>query len=205
MVIATPPDTRAPTGDSPAPGIFRAPLLESVLAELPRRGRQVILDLGPARERTLDYFLSAGPNRLVVADIVDALAQGTADPAAPALLPAFGEQPPDLVLGWDLPGYVDQKVLATVLDRIAAASRGGTLLHCMVVYSARSVPRRPPHHCILPDASVSRRPRDGEEMPATSCPIGDLERLLPRFAMERSVLLRNGFQECLFRCRQPGH
>lgn len=204
-MITAPSDAGIKATDTQAADIFRAPLLEAVLTDLRTRERVSVLDAGPARGRTLAFF-SQGRHRLAFADAITTLAEEgyTADGTEPgALLPDLGNQPLDLVLCWDLPNYLAQKQFAAVLEPIAGASSSATLIHCIVAYSAQRIPERPGDHAILPDASVSRRVSGGER-PAPKYPMADLDRFLPRYVMERSVLLRNGFQECLLRCRRPG-
>lgn len=118
---------------------------------------------------------------------------------AEALLPKRREEPTDLVLCWDLLNYASRPALAALMERVAARSRRGTLVHALIYYSAPLMPSRP--SCFVPvddQRLLNVDPRPLERKAPRYSP-EDLAHCMPRYEVDRARLLRNGMQEFLFR------
>lgn len=189
-------------GETANTAALNAPLFRSVIERLHAGGRWVILDLGAAQSGTVSLF-SQFRCRLEIADIgpdIDLL-NAAEDPAAvaEALLPPGREEPVDIVLCWDLLNYLSRPALTALMDGVARRSRPQTLLHGLIVYSARRMPVRPGRFLPTEDARLLNVGASLEQRDAPRYSPEDLALAMPLFTVERAMLLRNGMQEFLFR------
>lgn len=189
---------------------MRVPLLNALAERLQDGRRWVILDFGPARSGTI-AFCNRFRCRLEVADLARDLGtlNSAAEPAeiarrAEAVLPPRGDRV-DLVLCWDLLNYLQRPALAALMDRVAARTRAGTLVHALIVYSAVRMPAIP-CSCVPvfdPDSGDAVRllgpPGTTGERDAPRYTPDDLRRCLPAYRLDRGTLLSNGMQELMFR------
>lgn len=192
------------SGAAPGDGLS-APLFHSLVDRLGDGGRFVVLDLAAARPATV-RLLSQFRCRYEVAELADAIDSLNAeqDPRrlrvlAEAALPARRREPTDIVLCWDLINYLNRPALTAVMESIASRGRVGTLVHALVYYAARRMPERPASflpldeqrlEIVAPGSALRDAPRYSPE---------DLATCMPRYAVDRARLLRNGMQEFLFR------
>ena len=186
-------------------GGVNAPLFRRLLESQSAERRAVVLDLGPARMETVALF-SQFRCRLEFADLGDSLDQlnGEADPLllrqkAESLLPRRRQEAADIVLCWDLLNYLQRPALMTLMARVAARSRPGTLLHALIVYSAPRMPARPDRYAALPDGRLIIQRTTGAECAAPRYTPEDLRHCLPDYTVETAMLLKNGMQEFLLR------
>ena len=197
--------TRAANSNA-APGDgLSAPLFHSLVDRLGDGGRFVVLDLAAARPATV-RLLSQFRCRYEVAELADAIdiLNAEQDPRrlrtlAEAALPERRREPTDIVLCWDLLNYLNRPALTAVMESIASRSRAGTLVHALVYYAERRMPERP--SCFLPldDQRIEIVAPSGGERAAPRYSPEDLASCMPRYAVDRARLLRNGMQEFLFR------
>jgi hypothetical protein len=206
-VVAEPTSaTRASSSGAaqPADGLS-APLFHSLVDRLGDGGRFVLLDLAAARPATV-RLLSQFRCRYEVAELADSIDALNAeqDPRrlrslAEAALPERRSEATDIVLCWDLLNYLSRPALTAVMECIAARGRAGTLVHALVYYAARQMPERP--SCFLP-LDEQRLEIVPQNVPLRAAPRyspEDLATCMPRYAVDRARLLRNGMQEFLFR------
>lgn len=186
---------------------LHAPLFERLIKELDAGRRQVVLDCGAARSGTLALF-SAFRCRLDVLHLAELLPRlhHADDPGHRRQLLAdrlYGPnpEPGQLVLCWNLLDYLQPAEIEVLAAVLASRLAPGAQLHALIEYSSPTMPATPGHwvpdvggrlHADQPDTEETRSPRYS---PRT------LERLLPQFRLERSMLLGNGLQEHLFLLR----
>jgi hypothetical protein len=189
------------------PSELNAPLFRSLAEQLGDGRRRVVLDLGPASTAMLS-LLGRSPCRVGIADLVrgdeiDSLnAAETAEERvalAHALLPVHHpEHPVDIVLCWDLPNYLQPAAMAALMSVIAARANVRAIAHALVVYSERSMPKRPGHFVPIDGFRLVNRAVDPTEVPAPRHSSEALNRNMGGFIIDRVRLLANGMQEYLF-------
>ena len=193
------------TSGSAASGALSAPLFHSLVDRLGDGGRFVVLDLGSVRSETV-ALLTQYRCRLEIADLGDSIDSLNAEEnprrlreLAEAALPERRRESTDLVFGWDLINYLKRPALTAVMEAIAIRSRPGTLVHALVYYSARRMPQRPSCFVPLDQQRIANVGRPQPECDAPRYSPEDLASCMPRYAVDRARLLRNGMQEFLFR------
>ncbi|MGY6553283.1 MAG: hypothetical protein ACXIUM_02055 [Wenzhouxiangella sp.] len=195
-----------PAVSSMAQGLH-APLFERLITELSSGRRHVILDCGAARSGTL-ALLSAFRCRLDVvhlAELLPRLRQADDPDHRQQLLAARlagpDSEPGHLVLCWNLLNYLQPAEIEVLAAVLASRLVPGARLHALIEYSSPTMPASPGHwvpdaagrlHADQPDIEETRSPRYSPKA---------LERLMPQFRPERSMLLGNGLQEHLFLLR----
>jgi len=180
-------------------------LFHSLIQRLQSGGRWVVLDLGAVHSATIRE-LSKFRCRLEFVELADGLdsLNGEIDPrrirqCADALLPARRTETTDIVLCWDLLNYLNRPALTAVMECIAARGRPGTLVHALVYYAARQMPERPSSFLPLDENRLEIVPQNVPLRAAPRYSPEDLATCMPRYAVDRARLLRNGMQEFLFR------
>lgn len=193
------------TVDAASAAALNAPLFRSVVERLHTRGRWVVLDLGPAEHRTVQLF-GQFRCRLEIADLADSVAMLNAESNArrlreliDSLLPAPGDEATDIVLCWDLLNYLQRPALAAMMECVAARGHTGTLVHALVVYSAKRMPVRPGRYVPVEESRLLSTGASLEQRDAPRYSPEDLALCMPGYTVERAMLLRNGMQEFLFR------
>lgn len=196
-----------------APEALKAPLFVSLAEKMLSGGRWVVLDLGPAQAATID-FLNHFRCRLDIADLpVSIAALNNEEDAerrsrlAETALPKRASESTDIVLCWDLLNYLQRPVLTSLMERIAARSRSGTLVHALIVYSGTRMPEQPgPYYPVydtddetLTSTRLANIRMTSKECPAPRYTPDDLKHCMPGYHIERAKLLSNGMQEFLFR------
>lgn len=194
----------APAGVPAEQAPLRAPLFRDIAARL-GDGRWVVLDLGTARGSTIAFF-GRFRSRLIVADVATAVdelnrAKDTAEAARRLddLMPPYGTDPIDLVLCWDVLNFLAPPAVTALMQRIGSGLRRGAAAHAFMSYSATHTPIEPGSYVVRGDGDVSGR----IAAEASRTPLGyttaQLQRMMNRYTVVRSVLLRQGLQEYVFR------
>ena len=192
-------DTRASTpADAAGSARVRLPLLGALLDKTDTRDRCVWLDLGPLREG-LVRRLNHRRTRLLVADLPRARAEGRKDWYRPQALltEVFWSEPVGIVLAWDLLNYADADQLTRLSAQLAEHADHGSQLHALIHYSAPTMPDRPCDCRLIQGNELEFTEPDG---PATTAPRYSpraLEKAMPDFRVDQTVLLNNGMQEFL--------
>jgi len=165
------------------------------------------MDLGPATGSNVAFF-SQYSCRLYIADLFPAVRpQGAA--SAQSRLPlreAVDRQLPeidgplDLLISWDLLNYLKGEEIEAVAERLAPRVRPGTLLYAMIA-TTKMIPDRPMRILIDDHETLSYEDISTVNRPCPRYREPDLERWMGGFSVESSYLLRNGYQEYIFRFR----
>jgi hypothetical protein len=187
---------------------LRAPLFRDIAARLGEGGRWVVLDLGRPRGATIEY-LGRFRSRLVIADVYAGLdtLNGAEDAAAAAscvdaLLPSCGPDPIDLVLCWDVLNFLAPPALSALMERLSSVLRRGAALHALMSYSATQSAVAPGSYAIDGDGNLSGCIEGGGPKPMDYT-TAQLQRMMRGYAVVRSMLLRQGVQEYVFRYAPP--
>ncbi|HSH26275.1 MAG TPA: hypothetical protein VK972_00665 [Wenzhouxiangella sp.] len=196
--------------DEGGPEPIRAPLFSLAVEAFEDDRRHVVLDLGRARSGTVELF-SRYRCRLDVADLPSHLAElpdveGEEEgPAAverwlDGLLPPARGEAVDLVLCWNLLNYLSPGVIEALGRRLAERASGQARLHALIEYQARHMPAVPASFApagleLLADPAAA----DHATIPAPRYSPNELEKRLPGFTSEKTMLLGNGMQEYLYR------
>ena len=188
--------------------LLQVPLLAETLRCLDSDQRITLLDLGPPRSATVAYLggyrcrLGIAGALLELADAdADGVLQGAgADEYLGRALPARSFAASELILCWGLPDYLSHGGIRALGQHLASLAVPGTALHMVIAYGAAAIPSRPQAYSLAAGGVRSDRPPaddPGVRPPRHSS--GELQRLLPDWRLDRSVLLSNGMQEYRFR------
>lgn len=183
---------------------LRAPLFESLIGGLDETRRHVVIDLSPARSTTID-LLSRFRCRLDVIDLPRALDEiGSAeekdlpDLFRSLLTPPRGETV-DVVLCWQLLNYLEPAAIEALMRCLARRGGARTRIHALIEYSATRMPQTPGFIAPMSSDTLMLMPSQAELRPTPRYSSPDLEKCMPGFSHERTMLLGNGMQEYLFR------
>jgi predicted TPR repeat methyltransferase len=187
----------------------QAPLLQGLLERAGEERRWTLLDLGPALPGNLT-FLGRFRCRLTVADALDELAalgrESDPDPEVleaelGRLLPDPGARRWDLVLCWDLVNYLSRAVLSGLMSHLAPRLENGALIHAFVESSRPRMPPRPGRYELADGPGLRRFGPLEPSVPSPRYSHWELVRCWPACASQKSLLLKSGMQEYLFRYR----
>ena len=103
----------------------------------------------------------------------------------------------DLILCWDTLNYLKPAVFSAFMQHISQFARSGTYLHAFIS-PRQTMSETPPTYQIL-DESRMCYSASSETIASPSYHQPDLRELTPQFSIQRSVLLKNGMQEYLFK------
>jgi len=185
--------------------LVNAPLFHALVERLDDDERHVILDLGPPQSGTVALF-SHFRCRLDIADLAANLPamQRASEDDSPgetfaALLPPTHQEAADVILCWDLLNYLDRPGMKALMSELVKRGKPGTLVHALVVYSARMMPVLPNRYVPVDDHNLRLVSNSKETQAAPRYSPEDLSLCMPDYSLERAMLLRNGMQEFLFR------
>jgi hypothetical protein len=164
----------------------------------------VVLDLGPPVAANVE-FLSALSCRVRVADLHRSLCAESIESRRPEAMPALLERLLPLtpgerfraLLAWDTFDYMRKDQVSALTNHLAPACHPGAPM-LVLASTGREMPATPTRYRILDPENVAC---DGPVGPVRLGPRhaqADLGRMMPGFAVRRSVLLRSGLQEFLF-------
>jgi hypothetical protein len=184
------------------PEVHRSPALSSLLADL-RGPRVEILDLGAAIGANVE-FLSPLGCKLYIEDLYAALAArggGAGADAAPRGAEFFAEFLPlpedvrfDAVFAWDLFNYLRRDELAAFAARLDRHCQPGTKIFALISY-LKTMPAQPNRYRFRDEGTLAYERRTTVERPSPRLATSEIPELLPGFRVDRSFLLRNGYQE----------
>jgi len=164
-----------------------------------------ILDLGPALEDNIRFW-SQFPCRLHVQDYFRSYQECKAAVVAEqesrgapfsVLLPFGSETVFDIVLAWDLFNYFELKDLEMLVQSLSRWCRPGTLLF-MLISDLPNIPASPTMFKILDHEHLIHEIPTQETRPCPRHQPRDIAKLMARFNIFRSFLLRHGIQEYVF-------
>lgn len=181
-----------------------SPLLFDMIRHLSDEEHHEILDVLPARQGVLDLF-SHLPCKLYLPGCADTLCQLDTDKLDTvtrlnrALVHALGfykntKASLDVIFLWDLPNYLDKRVLASLIDYLRPHMSAKVKLH-IYIHTRQRMPLSPVRYSITGDGKVWV----DDNTPATrACPLyyqEAIHTLLYPFKVNRSILLATGLQE----------
>jgi len=176
---------------------IRLPLFKQWLTELPDASRrQVWLDLGRLQVCLVPHLLEHSA-RLLVADLTIGGESGSDQRVAlDRLLPqCCWNEPLDRVCLWDLLDYLEPENLSTLSAELAGHAGHGCRLHALIQYSRADMPQSPRRLRLKPDGMLEVSNRSAATRTAPRPSPKRLEKLMPEFAVDRTMLLNNGMQE----------
>jgi len=197
--------------ENSGPQPIRAPLFSMAVEAFEDERRHVVLDLGRARSGTVELFSDYRCRLDVVdlpahlKDLPDIEEEGGPEAVEhwlDGLLPPTRGEMVDLVLCWNLLNYLPAAVIERLIRRLAERASSRARLHALIEYSATRMPVVPVSFApagleLLADPAAG----DPAAIPAPRYSPKELEKRLPGFVSERTMLLGNGMQEFLYRSR----
>lgn len=189
--------------DSPA--VFKSLALSELLKTIRDNECYSILDLGPAIEDNVRFW-SQFSCRLHIQDLYgsyrdwkkSAAPEEEFDEAAlSALLPFRNGTVFDIILAWDLFNYFSLRELEGLIQRLCRWCRPGTLLF-MLISDLPGIPLSPAMFRILDREKIIHEIPTQETRPCPRHQPRDIARLMSRFDVSCSFLLRHGAHEYVF-------
>jgi len=194
--------------ESDGPEPIRAPLFRTAVEAFEDEQRHVVLDLGRARSGTIE-LLSHYRCRLDIVDLPARLrempAEDDDDPKAvgrwvDAMLPPTRGESVDLVLCWNLLNYLPRAVIEQLGQRLVERASPRARLHALIEYRATTMPAVPLSFAPAGlDLLADGDDEAARQITAPRYTPKELEKRLPGFASEKTMLLGNGMQEFLYR------
>lgn len=192
-----------PKTSLPEPAEYKSLGLNALLGLLRADRKYSILDLGQALGGNIDFW-SQFRCRLQIEDFyryylpLKASAPEDSDkPLLEGLLVFAPETSFDVILAWDLFDYLNLEELETLIRRLGTLCRRGTLLFALV----SSLPRIPAEPIVFRILDGERMIYDVRTQETRPCPRHqprDIAKLMARFNVSHSFLLRHGVQEYVF-------
>jgi Methyltransferase domain len=179
----------------------------ALVSSLNPEARPQVLDLGPPLGGNIEW-LSARSCRVFVVDLHRSLMAETLEARdrehfpqlVERLVPLTAEDRLDAVLAWDVFNYLRPDQLEALMARIAPACRPGAQVLSFIA-TRREIPATPLRYRILSPDTLSWEGAQTPTRAAAGYHQPDFARLMPRFRLKSSFLLRNGIQEYLFSAR----
>jgi len=184
------------------PDVHKSLALSALFEEIRKRKVQV-LDLGSAVGSNVE-FLSQYGCKLFIEDLYAALSSRASSEegelAGPEFFAEFLNLPEDthfdVILAWDLFNYMHRKELPLLGEQLRRYSRPGTLLLALVSYH-KQIPAQPYRFKIKDEQHLVYERRTAAERPSPRVVPAEVTNLLKGFRVDRSFLLKHGFQEYL--------
>lgn len=187
---------------------LNSPLLFAALSALDPEKRVDMLDLTPAMPEHLDYFRDyavrlelpgCGAELLAPRD-EEELDNEQIERLIKHLIPstANSKKPLDIILLWDLPNYLDKRVLSALIQYLLPRTDRHSLIHTYI-HTRQTMPTRPAEYRLSQENRVlvdidsdwtARSPMYYQEL---------LHKVFKPFRVERGMLLANGMQEYILR------
>lgn len=164
-----------------------------------------ILDLGPALEENVRFW-SQFSCMLHIQDFYRSYRNLKAtvvpeeeleEAALSVLLPFSDETVFDIILAWDLFNYFDLRELEVLIQRLSRWCRPGSKLF-MLISDLPNIPVSPTMFRILNREQMIHEIPTQETRPCPRHQPREIARLMARFTVSRSFLLRHGIQEYVF-------
>ena len=195
------------TGTTPS-GIqeTNSPVFSSLMDIMSNECKWVILDLGPARAANLEV-MSRLRCRLLLEDfheLVGALRGDNAEDKA-ALANWFEQWAQraspgsiDVVIAWDIFNYLNPELCKAFIELLAPLLKPGAYIY-LLAYSQKEMSALPVPFKIISDDRLEYQARTKATRPSPRFNQTELKNFFSGFAVVKSVLLRNGIQEYLFK------
>ena len=169
------------------------------------RTQSRILDLGAAFGANVQ-FMSQFPCTLHIEDLYETLVSfdffdpedGFSDEEVFSYLFPYGDTTRfDVILAWDLFNYLEEKECSHLVRHLERFCSPGTLLFSLIS-TLRYIPEKPTNFRILDSERLHYEYGSSVLRASPQYRQDDLNRMMPRFRVHSSFLLRNGFKEYLF-------
>jgi hypothetical protein len=204
MSLSTPRETLA------SPAVCKSLGLKELLDTVREDESYSILDLGPALEENVRYW-SQFSCKLHIQDFYRSFRdlksaavpeeeleeEESMEAALSELLPFGDETVFDIILAWDLFNYFDLRELEVLVQRLSRWCRPGTQLF-MLISILPSIPASPTPFRILDREQMIHELPTQETRPSPRHQPRDIAKLMTRFTVSCSFLLRHGIQEYVF-------
>jgi len=187
--------------------ISKSPLLFSLLKPKQDEQRLEILDIGAARNNSIEY-LSQIYCKVFISDCMSELCAMNnsliekpqkLNRALISALHLYKNKPADLdvILMWDIINYLDTSILSSMINYLLPHTNNTTQLHAYI-HTSRLMPETHGKHEIISDQKIRS---DNDSAITRDCPMyyqDALNKHLHPFKVKRSILHANGMQEYLF-------
>jgi hypothetical protein len=189
----------APVRAEREPETHRSLALPSLLAEIARRPKAQVLDLGPALGSNVEFFHQFGC-KLYIEDLFSAIVESPRDGEERLDFAAhFGNvsrEPIDLVFAWDLFNYLSRRELTALGDELGRLCRPGAVVFALLSF-LKQMPAQPQRFRIKDGETLGYERQTTAERPSPRYASSDMAELFPGFTVDRSFLLRHGYMEYL--------
>ena len=179
---------------------MNCPVFGAFVRGLQKDTRYKVLDLGPALPENLDFF-SAYRCKLQIADLTRSIATMEQENSLSkeALLADLSsdDEPYDIMLFWDIFNYMSTESIRLLMDTLAPGIKSGTRLHALNA-STGNIPSYPNRYRIIGEDQLLCQQTSNELIPSPCHAQRVLEKQMPGFKVQGSLLLKNGIQEFLF-------
>jgi hypothetical protein len=190
----------------PEPGVHKSLGLNSLLRSMQDDRKYFILDLGRPLGVNVEFW-SQYQCRLYIEDFYRSCKAKTASEpelsreALFANLLQFSKETSfDMILAWDLFDYLNPEEIEMLVSRLSRWCRSGTLLFSLIS-SLPLIPAEPTIFRILDSERMIYETHTRETRPCPRYHSRDLAKLVARFEVSSSFLLRHGIQEYVFAYR----
>ncbi len=182
-------------------GVHRSPGLAAALSQLNQDRPCNILDLGPALAQNVEFF-SRYRCRLHIVDVLGRLADEPESVArleyAPELFFAdllpIGSRSFDLILAWGVFDHIEFEAARQLASRLVRLTQAGARLHAVLSIN-NDVDDIGVVFAICDHDTLDYRAAAGPEHCSPAFKPAAFAQLLEGFTIDRSVVLRHGFQE----------
>ncbi|RKZ99259.1 MAG: hypothetical protein DRQ47_11330 [Gammaproteobacteria bacterium] len=187
----------------PEPVTINCPVFGAFSEELQQDVNYQILDLGSASPENLDFF-SIFNCRLQIADalpalqLLDDLSSDEQANKLDELIPKQADKSYDIILFWDLLNYIEPETIRSIINHLSDSIEPGTVLYALNA-SRGTIPDQPGRHRVIDAGQLLYEPANSNYMPSPCHAQRVLEKYMPGFKVEKSLLLKNGLQEFLFK------
>lgn len=184
---------------------LKSPLLFGALQSLNPETRVELLDLAPANPSLLDYFspfhcklfLPGYREQLLALRVDDEIPeQSLPDKFSEGISLTSGNTALNLLLLWDLPNYLDQKVLSGLSVYLSQFCTRQSILHCYI-HTRQSMPALPGDYRLTPEHTVMVEMSAPWTAASPMYHQALLNKIFSPFQVQRGMLLANGLQEYL--------
>lgn len=183
------------------------PIFKSITENLPEEEKVHILDIGSPNGANVHFFsryycrltIESGQKQLAAMRNEAELEQKEIQQRVRNLFPFSNKTHGhfDLILCWDVLNYLKPAVFSAFMQHIAQFAHKGTYLHAFIS-PRQTMPETPSTYKILDEGRMSYT-ASSESIASPSYHQPDLRELMPQFTIQKSVLLKNGMQEYLFK------
>ncbi len=189
------------------PVIIKSPLLFDMFKRLSDTERSSILDIGPARQSSIDFF-SDYWSKLFFVDAIHALYKldQQADKEAVDInkvlanaIQFYDRQSPelDMILLWNLPNYLSSRYLTALVQYLMPYASRRVRIHAYI-YNSEKIPAEPVSYAIRPDQAVAMSRSFELEKNCPLYHLAELQNCFAPFKVDHSMILSSGVQEYVF-------